>query len=162
MPADQESTLQAAVAETDRLARLVESLLVLARADAGVATPVPVDVAEISLGDDRAPDLASRRGIGLQRILAAIRDVANRQTPRTGAGPTAGIPDQVSGIDIQQVEHVSGPRRAGSTARQHALDCRKVAGTNDGCGDRPIGIVWRLHHPLPAVLHDRYRSLAQH
>jgi superfamily II DNA or RNA helicase len=28
-------------------------------------------------------------------------------------------------------------------------------------GDRPIGIVWRLVHALPAVLYDRYATLAQ-
>ena len=28
-------------------------------------------------------------------------------------------------------------------------------------GDRPIGIIWRLEHPLPAVLYDRFALLAQ-
>ncbi len=28
-------------------------------------------------------------------------------------------------------------------------------------GDRPIGIVWRLVHPMPAMLYDRYAVLAQ-
>lgn len=50
IPAEQRDRLQAAVGETDRLARLVESLLLLARADAGAGTPGPVDVAEVLRG----------------------------------------------------------------------------------------------------------------
>jgi hypothetical protein len=28
-------------------------------------------------------------------------------------------------------------------------------------GDRPIGIVWELDHPLPASLYERYATLAR-
>ena len=66
LPADQEPKLQAAVAETDRLARLVESLLVLARADAGAAVPVPVDVADVVAGRlDAWRSVAEQRGVHL-------------------------------------------------------------------------------------------------
>ncbi|MGY1735038.1 ATP-binding protein [Geodermatophilus sp. SYSU D00684] len=66
LPPDQEPKLQAAVAETDRLARLVESLLVLARADAGAVVPVPVDVADVVAGRLEAwRSAAGRRGVRL-------------------------------------------------------------------------------------------------
>jgi len=28
-------------------------------------------------------------------------------------------------------------------------------------GDRPIAIIWRLEHPMPAALYDRYATLRQ-
>jgi signal transduction histidine kinase len=65
LPPEQEPKLQAAVDETDRLARLVESLLMLARADAA-GPPVPVDVADIVSGRlDVWEPVAERRGVRL-------------------------------------------------------------------------------------------------
>ncbi|MGY1708587.1 ATP-binding protein [Geodermatophilus sp. SYSU D00758] len=72
LPPGQEPRLQAAVDETDRLARLVESLLVLTRADAGAAAPVPVDVAEVVAGR-----------------LEVWRSVAEQRGVRLGADPGA-------------------------------------------------------------------------
>ena len=64
LPPEQHPKLQAAVDETDRLARLVESLLVLARADAGEATPVPVDVTAVVSGRLEAwRSVAEARGV---------------------------------------------------------------------------------------------------
>jgi signal transduction histidine kinase len=66
LPPDQEPGLQAAVDETERLARLVDSLLVLARADAGAAAPVAVDVAGVVAGRlDTWGSVAERRGLRL-------------------------------------------------------------------------------------------------
>ena len=102
LPSDQEPTLQAAVEETDRLARLVESLLVLARADAGVAAPVPIDVAEVVAGRlDTWASVAERRGVGLDadpssdaRVLAvpgALEQILdNLISNAISASPTAG------------------------------------------------------------------------
>jgi signal transduction histidine kinase len=50
LPPEQEPRLQAAVAESERLARLVDSLLVLARADAEPAPPTAVDVGAVIAG----------------------------------------------------------------------------------------------------------------
>ncbi len=66
VPADQAPKLQAALDETGRLARLVESLLVLARADAEAAVPVPVDVDDVVAGRLEAwRSVAEQRGVGL-------------------------------------------------------------------------------------------------
>ena len=80
LPADQRSRLDAAVGETVRLGRLVDALLVLARADSGAVESVPVD--PVAVATERAEAWAP---------AAAERDVRvelrTRPCPRVLAVP---------------------------------------------------------------------------
>lgn len=72
LPADHQERVQAAVAETDRLGRLVESLLLLARADAGAGSPAPADATGILRGRlDLWVPVAELHGVRLVRGAAA-------------------------------------------------------------------------------------------
>jgi signal transduction histidine kinase len=67
LDADQQPKLDAALAETARLGRLVDSLLALARADAAAVAAVPVDAAAVAAGRVEAwQGPAAERGVRLE------------------------------------------------------------------------------------------------
>lgn len=70
--------LDAAIAETDRLARLVQSLLVLARGDAAVLGCIPVDLDEVVAGRIESWEpLALERGVSVSSVgTAGVRVMA--------------------------------------------------------------------------------------
>ncbi|TFV89916.1 ATP-binding protein [Blastococcus sp. CT_GayMR16] len=70
VPAEQQDRLRAAVRETDRLGRVVESLLLLARADAAAGTPGPVDVDDVLRGR-----LEVWRTVAAQQDVRLVDDV---------------------------------------------------------------------------------------
>lgn len=113
--------LAAALAEVVRLARLVDGLLVLARADAAKAAPAPVDVAAVVAArtDAWSPQLAERGVVVDVRLKAPLRALA-----------TAGSLDQVLDNLISNAVAVSPPGstivveglRAGGSVELHVRD----------------------------------------
>jgi signal transduction histidine kinase len=83
-----ESDVQGALTEVDRLGRLVEQLLALARAEDGPTTPEPVDLAE-----------RVRERCDLWTAVAAERDISiTCDTPATGPVTGIALPDAIDQI----------------------------------------------------------------
>lgn len=158
-PAQRRTKLEAALAETERLARLVESLLVLARADAGPVAEVTVD-----LGDavrDRvavwAP-VAGEHGVELKvevppeapvrTMSGAIEQVLdNLLSNAIAASPAGGAVRLTAIVDAGAVElHVTdaGP---GMTAEQRGRAFERFWRAPDTAG-RGFGLGLAIVHQL--------------
>ena len=99
-PAAAQARLEAATAETDRLARLVEGLLVLARSEGATVNVEPVDVADVA-----------RERVSAWEPLAAERDVRIDLTaPRTApALAVEGAVEQILDNYVDNAVEVSPP-----------------------------------------------------
>ena len=86
-PAELEATLRSAAEETERLSRLAEDLLLIARADSGA---LPVAASRIAAGDVLAT-VAGRFALRAERMERAIRvEDDRRDARRRPAAPRAG------------------------------------------------------------------------
>ena len=157
LDAEQADDVTAIVDETNRLARLVDGLLAVARAEASPSTPEPIDLAELAEGRVEAwRPVAAERGIALdlqahagtalvtpghaEQILDNLLDNAIEATTGGGrivvaAQPTAG------GVAVSVADN--GP---GMTAerRAHALDRFVTSRGGEGGTGLGLAIVNRL------------------
>ena len=113
--------LDAALAEVERLARLVDGLLTLARADAAKPEPAPIDLAAlVATRVEHWQPEAARRGVGLQEVV----------DPGLQALATPGALDQVLDNLLSNALAVSPPgstisveaRTGGERVELHVLD----------------------------------------
>ncbi|MDI3387178.1 histidine kinase dimerization/phospho-acceptor domain-containing protein [Streptomyces sp. B-S-A8] len=121
-PAEREETVRLVTDELDRMSRIVEDLLLLAKAERpDFVTPAPVQLAELTadvfvkartLGerDWQLPEVADgEAGLDAQRITQAMVQLAQNAVQHTTAGQTVRIGSRLAGARVELYVADSGP-----------------------------------------------------
>jgi signal transduction histidine kinase len=149
--------LEAAVAEADRLGRLVEGLLALARADAQERAPARVDVTAVvrervdawsPLAEDEGVALAGRVPDGLLALAvpgALEQIVDNLVDNALQASPPGGAVDVAARRDGRVVEVTVADRGPGMGPEEMARAFDRFWTTKDGDGGSGLGLAIVAH-----------------
>jgi signal transduction histidine kinase len=141
LPEDQAEEVEAMVAETNRLARLVDGLLAVARAEAMPSVPVSVDLGEIVIDRIAAWEpIAGEREVSLSGSGGSVRAVA-----------TPGHVEQVLDNLIDNALEAAAPRGQ-ITVRAGHRDGRALLTVAD---DGPGMSVDRMAHAFDRFVTDR-------
>ena len=142
-------SLEAALAEVNRLARLVDALLALARADASRPRPEPIDLGElVSSRLDAWSDELAARDVTVQALVPEGIE-RGRDTGLARAGARQPVPQRTRRPRARRTDHARGRhhRHDGGAARprQRPRDDRGAARASA----RPVLARWAARGPGP-------------